>query len=268
MYSGLCKMLSELFFINDNHLNNLAGYLGGSITLQCVSKLKVNICVIHRLFFIRLAFFVPLFLASIQVCASQFVDPDYELQRQQQQLQDIRQKQEQAAHVLSSDKTGARSKLLPDTESPCFLINKINLKGMLPEFGALDIDLSGEDGADSPIVRCIGVKAIQMLTERVQNALIAKGYVTSRVTADSQDLTHEELALSVVPERIAHIRYRNSDLVTPALSVLLSFAEGGILNLRHIEQALENFRCVPLADVDIQIEPSSEDGFSNLFFDF
>jgi hemolysin activation/secretion protein len=209
-----------------------------------------------------------LVLVQFNAEAAQWSETDLELQRQQQQLQDLRQKFEPEQHVLSGLNTATRGKRLPATESPCFLIKKIQLQGEFFTFGSLQSQLAGPDGDDAPEGRCLGLQSIQLLAERIQNALIADGYITTRVTVNSQDLTQALLTLNVLPGRIAKIRYRGESTTGPYLSVLLPTTEGNVLNLRHIEQALENFRRAPSADVDIQIEPSHEEGLSDLVFDY
>jgi hemolysin activation/secretion protein len=46
--------------------------------------------------------------------------------------------------------------------------------------------LAGADGADSPVGRCIGVQGIAVLLDRARNALIAQGYITSRLEAPAR----------------------------------------------------------------------------------
>jgi len=92
----------------------------------------------------------------------------------------------------------------------------------------------------------------------VQNAIIARGFVTTRILAAPQDLKTGTLTLTVVPGRIHAVRFASGEGRTPALWNALAVGPGDLLNLRDIEQALENLQRVPTATVDIQIAPPQE----------
>jgi hemolysin activation/secretion protein len=100
--------------------------------------------------------------------------------------------------------------------------------------------------------------------QRVQDALIARGYVTTRVLAAAQDLRTGTLALTIIPGRIRAIRFTpDSDTRANAWNAMPA-SPGDLLNLRDIEQGLENFKRVPTADADIQIVPGDAPGESDL----
>ena len=80
--------------------------------------------------------------------------------------------------------------------------------------------------------------------------------MTTRVLAGSQDLAGGELTLTLIPGRIAAIRFDGEGTPT-SLRNAMPAREGDLLDLRDIEQALENLKRVPTAEADIQIEPSN-----------
>ncbi len=57
--------------------------------------------------------------------------------------------------------------------------------------------LSGPQGDDSPIGRCLGTAGVNVVLSRAQAALIARGWVASRVLAAPQDLSGGVLALTL-----------------------------------------------------------------------
>ncbi|VTU46444.1 TpsB transporter (plasmid) [Variovorax sp. SRS16] len=122
--------------------------------------------------------------------------------------------------------------------------------------------LTAPGGSDSPVGRCIGTNGVNVVLARAQAALVAKGWVTSRVLAGEQDLSTGVLTLTLVPGHIAAIRL-TADSTVPLLgaAALLTTAipakPGDLLNLRDIEQGLENLKSVPTAETDIKIEPST-----------
>ena len=92
--------------------------------------------------------------------------------------------------------------------------------------------------------------------ERIQNAIIAKGFITTRVLAQAQDLNQGTLSLVVVPGRIKHIRFAAGTSARANYWNAMPASDGDVLNLRDIEQALENFKRVPTAEADVQITPA------------
>lgn len=138
---------------------------------------------------------------------------------------------------------------------PCFRIVRIRLDGGGAE--AFGWALGAADPKRDPATgRCLGTQSINVVMKRVQNAIIAKGYVTTRVLAAPQDLTTGVLTLTVVPGRIRAIRFADDTTPRATLWNAVPARPGDLLNLRDIEQALEVFRRVPTAQVDIQIVPA------------
>ena len=98
------------------------------------------------------------------------------------------------------------------------------------------------------------------MRRRAQDALAARGYVTSRVLIQPQDLASGTLALSLVPGRIRTIRLADPNNHRATLWNSVPAQSGDLLNVRDIEQALENFRRAPTAQADIQIQAAEGDG--------
>jgi hemolysin activation/secretion protein len=152
---------------------------------------------------------------------------------------------------------------LPGDEAPCFTIRQLELKGdESSQFGWVLDALAGTKGLDSPMRKCIGAKGISVLLQRAQEALVAKGFVTTRIFAQPQDLAQGSLSFTVVPGRIGSIRWPAT--VNTAMQSAIPAQPGDILNLRDIEQSLENFKRVPTADADIQITPADAPNQSDL----
>ena len=115
--------------------------------------------------------------------------------------------------------------------------------------------MAGKGGTDSPLGRCLGVQGIALLIDRARNALIAQGYITSRIEAPPQDLTQGKLLLRVLVGQVAHIDPGQSGRDAEHLAPL---ASERALNLRDIEQSLENLRRNPSAQADFQLRPGAE----------
>ncbi|RZL06045.1 MAG: ShlB/FhaC/HecB family hemolysin secretion/activation protein, partial [Rubrivivax sp.] len=119
-------------------------------------------------------------------------------------------------------------------------------------------------GSDAAIGRCLGVQGVNIAAGRAQHALLQRGYVTSRILFQPQDLSGGTLTLTLLAGRIRSIRFaEDTDPRATAVNAVPA-RPGDILNLRDIEQAIENFRRVPTVQADIQIEPADAPNQSDL----
>jgi hemolysin activation/secretion protein len=189
--------------------------------------------------------------------------PFVEQQRQQERERALREQNERTVDQRLQAAPPAPVARIPETEAPCFRIDRVLLVGEQSELFQWAVsDLSGPEGNDSPLGRCLGTAGVNVVLARAQQAAIARGFVTTRVLAAPQDLSTGTLTLSLLPGRIAAIRLTpDSSSTLLGSGALLGSAiparPGDLLNLRDIEQGLENLKRAPTAEADIQIEPST-----------
>lgn len=191
-----------------------------------------------------------------------------ELLRQQERERLLRRQFEATPEVhIPRPPAEATDAGYPGTESPCFRIERIVLEGEHAQRFAWAIPAADRrpDGTEDPVAgRCLGAAGIGVAMRRIQNAVIARGFVTTRVLAPAQDLTRGELKLTVIAGRVGVVRPAAGSDPRATLRNAVPAATGDLLNLRAIEQGLENLRRVPTADADIVIEPAAEPGESDL----
>jgi hemolysin activation/secretion protein len=215
-------------------------------------------------------FFNPAWLALAwpALLVAQDVTPDEALRRQQEREQAIQERELPQADVRLTLPVEELERL-PEHESPCFVIHELALQGEGVERFAWVLDATaGDQGEDSPIGRCLGTEGINLVMKRAQNALIERGFITSRILLEAQDLSEGTLALSLIPGRIAAIRVADPSRSHASLRNAVPARPGDVLNLRDIEQALENFQRLPTVEADIQIAPADEPGTSDLVIDY
>lgn len=181
-----------------------------------------------------------------------------EFQRRQERERASRFQQEQHPDVRSPS-AAADADNLPTAEAPCFVVRRIVLAGNDAErfqwsLAAADRGAGGK--ADVALGRCLGTAGINMVMQRVQNAILARGYVTARVLAEPQDLATGTLRLALIPGRIRAIRFAPGSDSRATQWNAVAAGPGDLLNLRDTEQALENLKRVPTAEADIQIAPA------------
>ena len=144
-------------------------------------------------------------------------------------------------------------------ETPCFIIKRLvfqDTQGQaVDQFEKLRQSLINDVSAPF-LGQCVGSQGVKWLIDRGQKRLIEQGFVTTRLLAGPQDMSEGSLRLTVVPGHIHAIRFKQpQDPRANAVNVF-PMQVGDLLNLRDIEQALENFKRIPTADADIQIEPA------------
>jgi hemolysin activation/secretion protein len=194
---------------------------------------------------------------------------DPEVLRQQERERALREQQERTPDVrLRMDEPDGTGKRLPAAEEPCFLIDDIVFDGATSDFAwALDYADRVDDGdgdIDRARGRCLGSTAINLVMKRVQNAIIARGFITTRVLAPPQDLRGGVLRLTIVPGRIRAVRFSADSDARANAGNALAFKPGDLLNLRDIEQTLENFKRLPTVDASIEIVAGEAPGESDL----
>lgn len=142
---------------------------------------------------------------------------------------------------------------LPE-ESPCYLISTLAIENdFLHRQEITDIKKSVAG-------KCLGAQGIARIATVIQDYYINAGYITTRVDTPSQDLSTHILRLRITPGRIEDVSISNNDVS----SWILPFGKGDILNIRDIEQGLENLQKVPGTNVKINIVPGEIPGFSDV----
>jgi hemolysin activation/secretion protein len=175
-----------------------------------------------------------------------------QLQRQQEREQDLRERMAPHADTLRPESAPAALSL-PPNESPCFAIHALQLSGEHLDQVPWLQDAVGVDWSTQP---CLGAKGVEVVLARMQQAVLAHGYVTSRVMAVPQNLQEGVLRVVFVAGVLREVRFSPDSTGETSLLTALPSPRGPLLQLRDIEQGLENLKRVPTSDADIQIVPA------------
>ncbi len=183
-----------------------------------------------------------------------------EMQRQQARERLLREQAEREPDVhLLAPEGMPQDAGLPDGESPCMRIDRIELAGEGAGAVAWVLEAASRrvDGVADPVAgRCLGTQGVDLVMRRMQGALVARGFVTSRVLAAPQDLSTGILRLVLLPGRVRDIRFTQDSGARAQARNAVPVSAGELLNLRDIEQALENFRRVPTVQAQVDILPA------------
>jgi hemolysin activation/secretion protein len=203
-------------------------------------------------------------LVAVSVCATAFAAPvppvsnDDQNLRARQEDQQRRQRDRQKDVFLQKGRQASRDTSLPD-ETPSFPIKNLVLAGdSAARFPWAQAMLDAYAG------RSIGAKGLALIVKRLTAAFIDCGYITTLVTVPEQDLSSGTVTLVLVPGRIGAFRFA-ADGVAGNWRTAFPVRPGDILNLRDLEQGLEQLKRVPSQDgVTMQIVPGEKSGESDI----
>lgn len=111
--------------------------------------------------------------------------------------------------------------------------------------------------------QCVGREGLNLIVHRVMARIIEQGYSTTRVVIAPQDLSTGKLKLQLIPGVISAIRFADPSTYGTWRNAFPTRA-GDLLNLRNLEQGLEQMKRVPNQDVDMQIVPGPSTGESDV----
>lgn len=186
---------------------------------------------------------------------------------QQQQQQKLQQQQQHLQDVFldavpnSQVQSGITQSAVGD--EVCFPIQQISLIGESAAKFQFALDSALRLINFQPGI-CLDAQDINQIMTFTQNAAIGKGYTTTRILAAPQDLTSGKLELTVIVGKIGRIRVELANKNATHAERIVAFqnefptTSGDILNLRDLEQGLENLKRIPTAEADIRIEPGSQ----------
>ncbi len=205
---------------------------------------------VRLLHYSTIIFSVVSFLAPA-LCAAQSIETE-QLLRQQERERELRQKNEaqKPSHLPTPT---LETSLLPTEEAPCRVIDTLVLEGDESEY--FQWALAAADRNNDPARgRCLGSSGIALVIQRIQQAILERGYVTTRVLTEKQDIRNGTLTLTLLPGRIRHIRFADGTSSRATLWNAMPAKPGDVLNARVLEQGLDNFQRLPSAKADLKID--------------
>lgn len=183
--------------------------------------------------------------------------------QQRQREEQLRQTMQPESDVrLHQKNTGETvNQLMGDDSSQlCFAINEVVLEG--EHHARFQFALKRalrETGFQAG--KCLNAGDINHIMTVAQNILIGRGYTTTRILAAPQDLNSGKLVLTVLAGYLKNVEMDMSQANQTHAGRIAAFQNefptrsDGILNLRDLEQGLENLKRIPTVEADIQIVP-------------
>ncbi|WP_319929932.1 ShlB/FhaC/HecB family hemolysin secretion/activation protein [Xenorhabdus santafensis] len=199
-------------------------------------------------------------LALPNINPSNNIDPIDQgvLNQKQKELLEESQKQEDFGSNLKAPQ--AKSSVVLEGNLPCKIIKNISIEN------AEHYPKSKQDSLIAQnISKCMTLKDIKALIDTISAHYMEKGYITSAAFLKQQDLpdiAKGNLTITVIEGKVDNISVEGE---TPlVLDMVFPNMKGKILNLRDIEQGLDQLNRLPSYQVKIDIQPSDKPGYSDI----
>ena len=180
---------------------------------------------------------------------------------QQEQLQQDRDTQRERNLRFDAERVGtvvsepALIDVPSDKNGTSFYIKQIQLDGVPKELSFLNKIARKHEQ------KHVTVSDITNIRNAFQRKLLDKGYVTSQVYIPEQNLNAGTLQFMVMPGRVEDIRYGDSSAHGPWRTAF-PVRPGDILNIRDVEQGLEQMKRVSSQSVTMKLLPGTSVGTS------
>ena len=199
------------------------------------------------------------FLAmNIAVAAPTPGDTDLIRERQDRLLEEQRRRLEELKDLPGKEAKPTQPTAPVDTR--CFPIKTIELKGA----DALS-DAERERLLKPYIGQCLGVPQLNELLKVITDHYLDKGLVTSRAYLPQQDLSSGHLQVLVVEGRLEGLKgAENSQLSDRELAMAFPGKTGELLNLREMEQMVDQLNRLPSNRAQMELTPGQNIGGSEV----
>ena len=211
--------------------------------------------------------------ASNSDAAVETTDSEALRNRARQEAQERERQQKIPSVDLQGELPKTEAIQFPVTEIPCFPIRNFilevpqQLSPAAHRYGAStsswDTFRFAQDYLEQYAGNCIGREGINHIVKGVTAKVLERGYSTTRIGIPAQDLSSGALRLALIPGIIHELRF--ADTETPGTwKNAFPATSGKLLNLRDLEQGLEQMKRVSSQEADLQIVPAGNPGESDI----
>ncbi|MBD0706250.1 MULTISPECIES: ShlB/FhaC/HecB family hemolysin secretion/activation protein [unclassified Pseudomonas] len=185
-------------------------------------------------------------------------DTDLIRERQDRLLEEQRRRLEELKELPG--KAAKPTQPTAPVDTRCFPIKTIEIKG------ADSLSASEREQLLKPYInQCLGVPQLNELLKVITDYYLEKGLVTSRAYLPQQDLSSGHLQVLVVEGRLEGLKgAEGSGLSERELAMSFPGKAGDLLNLRDIEQMVDQLNRLPSNRVQMELAPGQDLGGSNV----
>ncbi|WP_277593881.1 ShlB/FhaC/HecB family hemolysin secretion/activation protein [Pseudomonas chlororaphis] len=197
-------------------------------------------------------------LPAISLAAPTPGEQDLIRERQDRLLEEQRRRLEELKDLPGKEAAPTAPTAPADTR--CFPIQDIELKG------ADSLSAAEQARLLKPYIgQCLGVSQLNELLKVITDYYLEKGLVTSRAYLPQQDLSGGHLKVLVVEGRLEGLKgAADSQLSERELAMAFPGQVGALVNLREIEQLVDQLNRLPSNQAQMELAPGKEVGGSEV----
>ncbi|KAA5840647.1 ShlB/FhaC/HecB family hemolysin secretion/activation protein [Pseudomonas chlororaphis] len=197
-------------------------------------------------------------LPAISLAAPTPGEQDLIRERQDRLLEEQRRRLEELKDLPGKEAAPTAPTAPADTR--CFPIQDIELKG------ADSLSAAEQARLLKPYIgQCLGVSQLNELLKVITDYYLEKGLVTSRAYLPQQDLSGGHLKVLVVEGRLEGLKgAADSQLSERELAMAFPGQVGALVNLREIEQLVDQLNRLPSNQAQMELAPGKEVGGSQV----
>ncbi|MDR2572813.1 MAG: ShlB/FhaC/HecB family hemolysin secretion/activation protein [Desulfovibrio sp.] len=188
--------------------------------------------------------------------------PDNAIEQHEQRLRRLEEEQRRSLLTPPAETPAERPvpSALGQDDGPCVSVKSVHIEGatLLSRRELEKITAPRENS-------CLTISGINALLQEITNAYMSAGYIASRALLEPQDLSSGVLRIRVVEGRIESIEPdAESTMNVRQFMTIFPFMKGSALNLRDIEQGLDQLNRLPSNRATMRIEPGARPGASKV----
>ncbi|MEQ7869105.1 ShlB/FhaC/HecB family hemolysin secretion/activation protein [Chromohalobacter salexigens] len=181
---------------------------------------------------------------------------NFELDEPQRRLEQQKRRLE-ALERLPGTGAASQPSSVSSVETSCLPIHELDMEG------ATLLNVSEKQAlADSIREHCATVDDLNELLRSITQLYLDHGYITSRAYLPQQDLSSGKLRVIVVEGRIETFSYQNDDVSNAELLMASPVEPGALLNIRDLEQLIDQLNRLPSNQAKLALRPGDEVGGS------
>ncbi|MBW5822100.1 ShlB/FhaC/HecB family hemolysin secretion/activation protein [Yersinia enterocolitica] len=140
-------------------------------------------------------------------------------------------------------------------DSSCLVIKRVELMNIdaFPNAGRLIQWTKQAQG------NCLDEKGLSSLRDTLQWQLVADGYITSHAVFTEDSYVDGTLFLTLIPGRLVSIEHHENSQGYAQLNTVFPGRQGDLVNLRNLEQGLDNLQRLPSVNATMDVVLNPED---------
>ncbi|HEM6616176.1 TPA: ShlB/FhaC/HecB family hemolysin secretion/activation protein [Yersinia enterocolitica] len=140
-------------------------------------------------------------------------------------------------------------------DSSCVVIKRVELMNIdaFPNAGRLIQWTKQAQG------NCLDEKGLSSLRDTLQWQLVADGYITSHAVFTEDSYVDGTLFLTLIPGRLVSIEHHENSQGYAQLNTVFPGRQGDLVNLRNLEQGLDNLQRLPSVNATMDVVLNPED---------